>query len=187
MQYYKWIQSNEPIITQIPYYVYTSLEKAYEHEEPNKTLYSFEGLDENIVKQKLLSLPKSASGTLLYLWNVALTQVNDFIITQSKGTDCDSCLASATTLTVSDGGVSQNMTYNSGSGCWETSFPNTLCGATPGLPEEEIIWTLCCVDGIPSLSSGSSSPLVSWNCDPFEAVFGPVFFGDCYLTITILG
>jgi len=56
MYYYKWIQSNEPIITQIPYYVYTSLEEAYKHEEPHKTLYSFESIDPTPIKQEL---PKS--------------------------------------------------------------------------------------------------------------------------------
>lgn len=50
MKYYKWINSTETTVEQIPYFVYTSLKTAKDHKEIGN-LYSFEGIDPIVLKQ----------------------------------------------------------------------------------------------------------------------------------------
>lgn len=93
-------------------------------------------------------------------------------------------------LTISDGTNSQTMTYDSGTDAWFTDTPNTLMGACCGLPEEEVVWKLACVDGEVVLNDGvTTSGSNSFDCEPFVAIFGPFTGfdggGPYYLTVTL--
>lgn len=103
-----------------------------------------------------------------------------------EGGGCSSCadFDGNPNLTISDGSASQEMVHDGDS--WPTSVPNTLMGALPGFPEEDVVWDFAC-DGETATLNGV--PANSFACGPLEAVFGPYDGydggGPYYLTVTL--